>query len=80
MLIDTDVLIWYMRGNEKAKHLIRNTNGFSIKNSAHNQCIGLCTDETCNYWEDLKESDDTFKRLKLTHVTIRFDLLFLKKN
>ena len=30
MLIDTDVLVWYMRGNEKAKHLIRNTNGFSI--------------------------------------------------
>ena len=30
MLIDTDVLVWYMRGNKKAKHLIRNTNGFSI--------------------------------------------------
>ena len=30
MLIDTDVLVWYMRGNEKAKHLIRNTNDFSI--------------------------------------------------
>ena len=30
MLIDTDVLVWYMRGNEKAKHLIRNTNGFSV--------------------------------------------------
>ena len=30
MLVDTDVLIWYMRGNTKAKHLIRNTNGFSI--------------------------------------------------
>ncbi len=30
MLIDTDVLVWYMRGNEKAKHLIRKTNGFSI--------------------------------------------------
>ena len=30
MLIDTEVLVWYMRGNEKAKHLIRNTKGFSI--------------------------------------------------
>jgi predicted nucleic acid-binding protein len=30
MLIDTDVIVWYMRGNEKAKHLIRNTNGFSM--------------------------------------------------
>jgi predicted nucleic acid-binding protein len=30
MLVDTDVLVWYMRGNEKAKKVIRNTNGFSI--------------------------------------------------
>ena len=30
MLIDTDVLVWYMRGNEKAKRLIGTTNGFSI--------------------------------------------------
>ena len=30
MLIDTDVLVWYMRGNEKAKHLIGKTKGFSI--------------------------------------------------
>ena len=30
MLIDTDVLVWYMRGNEKARRLIRNTNDFSI--------------------------------------------------
>ena len=32
-----------------------------------------------DYWEDLKESDDTFKRPKLTPVTIRFDPLVLKK-
>ena len=32
-----------------------------------------------NYWTDLKESDDTFKRPKLTPVTIKFDPLVLKK-
>lgn len=32
-----------------------------------------------DYWEDLKESDDRFKRPKLTPVTIKFDPLVLKK-
>jgi len=32
-----------------------------------------------NYWKDLKASDDTFKRPKLTPVTIKFDPLVLKK-
>ena len=26
-----------------------------------------------NYWEDLKEPDDTFKRPKLSPVTLKFD-------
>lgn len=30
MLIDTDVLIWYLKGNEKAYQLIENTNNFHI--------------------------------------------------
>jgi len=30
MIIDTDVLIWYMRGNEKAYQLIENTDIFYI--------------------------------------------------
>ncbi len=30
MLIDTDVLIWYMRGNPKAYKVIEDLNGFSI--------------------------------------------------
>lgn len=30
MIIDTDVLIWYMRGNEKAYKAIENTNNFFI--------------------------------------------------
>jgi len=32
-----------------------------------------------DYWEDLKESNDTFRRPKLTPVTIKFDPLVLKK-
>ncbi len=30
MLIDTDVLIWYLRGNEKAHEIIENQNGFFV--------------------------------------------------
>jgi predicted nucleic acid-binding protein len=30
MVIDTDVLIWYMRGNEKAYQLIENSKNFFI--------------------------------------------------
>jgi predicted nucleic acid-binding protein len=30
ILIDTDVLIWYLRGNEKAYRFIENQNGFFI--------------------------------------------------
>jgi predicted nucleic acid-binding protein len=30
MLVDTDVLVWYMRGNAKAKRAIRSLDGFSI--------------------------------------------------
>jgi predicted DNA binding CopG/RHH family protein len=37
------------------------------------------THSIADYWGDLKESDDTFKRPTLTPVTIRFDPLVLKK-
>lgn len=30
MIIDTDVLVWYMKGNEKAYEIIENTNTFYI--------------------------------------------------
>ena len=32
-----------------------------------------------DYWDDLKESYNTFKRPKLKPVTLKFDLLVLKK-
>ena len=32
-----------------------------------------------DYWEDLSDSDDIFKRPKLTPVTLKFDPLVLKK-
>ena len=37
------------------------------------------THSIADYWGDLQESDDTFKRPTLTPVTIRFDPLVLKK-
>ena len=32
-----------------------------------------------DYWDDLLESQDTFKRPKLTPVTLKFDPIVLKK-
>ncbi len=32
-----------------------------------------------DYWQDLKNSEDTFTRPKLTPVTLKFDPLVLKK-
>ena len=32
-----------------------------------------------DYWEDLRESDDTFERPRLTPVTLKFDPIVLKK-
>lgn len=32
-----------------------------------------------DYWKDLRESEDSFKRPKLTPVTLKFDPIVLKK-
>jgi len=39
MLIDTDVLIWYMKGNKKAYKLIENLNGFFISTVTYIELI-----------------------------------------
>ena len=39
MLIDTDVLIWYMKGNKKAFKLIENLNGFFISTVTYIELI-----------------------------------------
>ena len=49
MLVDTDVLVWYMRGNEKAKRAIKNLTGFSISVVTYMELIqGLRNKEELN--------------------------------
>ncbi|MGB5750798.1 MAG: type II toxin-antitoxin system VapC family toxin [Desulfobacterales bacterium] len=49
MLVDTDVLVWYMRGNEKAKRAIRNLTEFSISVVTYIELIqGLRNKEELN--------------------------------
>jgi hypothetical protein len=49
MLIDTDVLVWYMSGNEKAKHAIQNSDGFSISVVTYMELVqGLRNKEELN--------------------------------
>ena len=38
-LVDTDVLIWYLRGNQKAYDLIHNLNGFCISSITYMELI-----------------------------------------
>jgi predicted nucleic acid-binding protein len=49
MLVDTDVLIWYMRGNEKARRVIRNLKNFSISVVTYMELVqGLRNKEELN--------------------------------
>jgi predicted nucleic acid-binding protein len=50
MLIDTDVLIWYMRGNEKAFHVVENLDNFFISVIAYMEIVqGLRNKKELNY-------------------------------
>ena len=49
MFVDTDVLVWYMCGSEKAKQVIRNLTGFSISVVTYIELIkGLRNKEELN--------------------------------
>ena len=39
MLVDTDILIWYMRGNLKAKKVIENLSPFSISSVSYMELV-----------------------------------------
>jgi predicted nucleic acid-binding protein len=69
MLIDTDVLVWYMRGNRKAKQLIRNTNGFSLSVVTYMELVQELRNK-----EELSILRNSFKSLNATIIYINEDI------
>jgi len=69
MLIDTDVLVWYMRGNEKAKHSINNTNGFSISLVTYIELVQGLRNK-----EELSILRNSFKNLSATIIYINEEI------
>jgi len=69
MLIDTDVLVWYMRGNEKAKHSINNTNGFSISVVTYIELVQGLRNK-----EELSILRNSFKNLSATIIYINEEI------
>jgi len=69
MLVDTDVLVWYMRGNEKAKKVIKNTNAFSISVVTYIELVqGLRNKEELNVLRN------SFKRLNAGIIYINEEI------
>ena len=46
LLIDTDVLVWYMRGNEKAASLIDKQEPFSISSATYRELVQWMRNKT----------------------------------
>ena len=69
MLIDTDVLVWYMRGNKKAKQLIRNANSFSISVVTYMELVQGLRNK-----EELSILRNSFKSLNATIIYINEDI------
>ncbi|PID41840.1 MAG: VapC toxin family PIN domain ribonuclease [Gammaproteobacteria bacterium] len=62
MIIDTDVLIWYLRGNEKARQAIRQANNFQISVITYMELVqGM---------RSKKELDQLRKALKIWNTKI----------
>lgn len=55
-LIDTDVIIWYLRGNQKAYDLIHSLNGFCVSSITYMELIQGMRDKN-----ELKLFQKTFK-------------------
>jgi predicted nucleic acid-binding protein len=53
MLVDTDVLVWYMRGNEKAKRVIKNLNSFSISVVTYIELVQGLRNKACFWWNNI---------------------------
>lgn len=51
----------------------------SIFNTEEDEKTFLGKNSIADYWDDLLKSDDTFKRPKLTPVTVKLDPLVLRK-
>ena len=64
-LVDTDVLIWYLRGNEKAYKLIHSLNGFCISSITYMELIqGMINKQELNILKNTLRSWD----VKLLYV------------
>ncbi len=69
MLVDTDVLIWYMRGNEKAGKAISDLDGFSVSVVTYIELVqGLRNKEELNIMRN------SFKRLKAGIIYINEEI------
>lgn len=64
MIIDTDVLIWYLRGNTKAKEIVENNIPFSISVVTYMEIIqGMKNKEEFKLFQRKAILQGTFQRL-----------------
>jgi len=66
MLIDTDVLVWYMRGNQRVYHVIEGQPGFSFSVITYMELV----QGNRSLPPTFKLTRDSFPRYKLTHSAI----------